>query len=172
MQTQTNTPSCTFVCDTHFQAEQAIQTLMKGGLDASKISLIGKGYHSEEQPVGFYTTGDKVIAWGSNGAFWGSMWGILMAPAVFFLPPLGVVALAGPIVSVLVSALEGAVVVGGLSAVGAALTRIGVDKNAIVQYESALKVDKYLLIVHGTDDDITKAKALYAGLQQTTSQPA
>lgn len=167
MQTSTTTyvPSCTFICDNHVQAEKAIAALMKGGIEAKHISLIGKGYHSEEQPVGFYSTSDKVMAWGGNGAFWGSIWGILMAPAVFFLPPLGVVALAGPIVSVLISALEGAVLVGGLSAVGAVLSRIGVAKDDIVQYESALKVDKYLVLVHGSADEIRNAQSLFAGIR-------
>ena len=167
MHNNANDQSCTFICDTHIVAENAIRSLMKSGIEANKISLIGKGYQSEEKPTGFYTTRDKIVAWGGNGAFWGSIWGILMAPAVFFLPPLGMVALAGPIVSVLVSALEGAVVVGGLSAIGAAMSRIGVDKNDIIQYESALKVNKYLLIVHGTAGEISKAQFIYADINES-----
>ena len=130
-----------------------------------KLSLIGKGYHSEEHPVGFYSTGDKIRAWGSTGAFWGSMWGILMAPAVFLLPPLGMVAMAGPIVSVVISALEGAVLVGGLSAVGAALSQMGVPKDQVIVYETALKADKYVLMVHGSDDEVARAKSILAGTQ-------
>jgi hypothetical protein len=172
MQNDPSEQSCTFICDTHVVAENAIRSLMEGGIEANKISLIGKGYHSEEQPTGFYTTRDKIIAWGGNGAFWGSLWGILMAPAVFLLPPLGVVALAGPIVSVLVSALEGAVVVGGLSAIGAAMSRIGVDKNDIIHYESALKVNKYLLIVHGTATEISKAQSIYAASNESEMNAA
>ena len=80
-----------------------------------KLSVVGKGYHSEEHPVGFYTAGDRIKSWGGVGAFWGSM-GLLLALAVFLLPGLGLIALAGPLVSALVGALEGVVVVGGLSA--------------------------------------------------------
>lgn len=129
----------------------------KSGFDVKKLSLVGKGYHSEEHPVGFYTVGDRVKAWGGMGAFWGSIWGMLMAPAVFFLPGLGLVALAGPLVSLLVGALEGAVVVGGISALGAAMSRIGVSNDEIIKYETALKADKYVLMVHGTPDEIAKA---------------
>ncbi len=53
----------------------------------------------------------------------------------------------------LVSALEGAVVVGGLSAVGAALVEIAAPKEEAIKYEAALKVDKYLLLVHGSEAD-------------------
>ena len=71
------------------------------------MSLVGKGYHSEEHPVGFYTVGDRIKTWGGIGAFWGDIWGLLLAPAVFFLPGLGLMAMAGPVVTALVSALEG-----------------------------------------------------------------
>ena len=153
------------VFDTHAAAEDAIRALGQAGVDMTRLSLVGKGYHSEEHPVGFYSTGDKIRAWGSTGAFWGSMWGILMAPAVFMLPPLGMIAMAGPIVSVVISALEGAVLVGGLSAVGAALSQLGVPKDQVIVYETALKADKYVLMVHGSDDEVARAKSILAGTQ-------
>jgi len=81
---------------------------------------------------------------------------LLFAPAVFFLPGLGLMAMAGPIVAALVSGLEGAVVVGGISALGAALTQIGVPKDQVIKYETALKVDKYVLLVHGSADEVAK----------------
>jgi hypothetical protein len=51
------------------------------------------------------------------------------------------------------------VVVGGLSAIGAGLFSIGIPKDSIFQYEVALKADKFLLIAHGTADEVAKAKA-------------
>ncbi len=147
-----------FVFDTHPLAEQAIHSLSKAGIDIKKLSLIGKGYHSEEHALGFYTSGDRIKSWGSAGAFWGGIWGLLLAPAVFFLPGLGLVALAGPVVAALVGALEGAVVVGGLSALGAALTQIGVAQDEVIKFEAALKADKYVLMVHGDDAEIARAQ--------------
>jgi hypothetical protein len=117
---------------------------------------------SEEHPIGFYTAGDRIRTWGGTGAFWGGIWGLLLAPGVFFLPGLGVVAMAGPMVAALVGALEGAVVVGGMSALGAALTQVGVPKNQVIKFESALKSDKYLLTVHGSDTDIARAREVLA----------
>src|ERR1035438_2340859 len=120
-----------YLFNTHGQAEDAIRSLDRSGFDVKKLSLVGKGFHSEEHPVGFYTVGDKMKTWGGVGAFWGGIWGLLLAPAVFFLPGLGLLALAGPVVSALVGALEGAVVVGGISALGAALTQIGLQKDHV-----------------------------------------
>jgi len=144
------------VFNTHVEAEQAIQSLSRAGFDMKKLSLIGKGYHTEEHPLGFYTTGDRIKTWGGMGAFWGGIWGLLFAPAVFFLPGLGLMAMAGPIAVALVSGLEGAAVVGGISALGAALTQIGVPKDQVIKYETALKVDKYVLLVHGSADEVAK----------------
>jgi len=158
---QTTESPC-YVFASHTEAEAAIRSLIRSGIDAKHLSLVGKGYHSEEQPVGFYTVGDRVKSWGGAGAFWGSIWGLLLAPAVFVLPGIGVIAMAGPIVSMLVGALEGAVLVGGLSAIGAALSQIGVPKDQIVKYETALKMDKYVLVVHGNADEAARARSTLA----------
>ena len=74
--------------------------------------------------------------------------------------------MAGPVVAALVAALEGAVLVGGVSAIGAALTQIGVPKDNIMKYEMALKVDKYVLVVHGSIEEQDKARTV---LEQTKS---
>jgi hypothetical protein len=155
-----NSSSPGYIFATHLQAEEAIKALSKAGFDMKHLSLVGKGYHSEEHPVGFYTVGDRVKAWGGLGAFWGGIWGLLLAPAVFFLPGFGLMAMAGPLVSALVSALEGAVVFGGVSALGAALSQIGVPKNQILKYETALKADKFVLMVHGSEAEVTRASSV------------
>jgi hypothetical protein len=155
-----NPDSAFFLFDTHAAAEQAIRKLAQSGFDLKTLSLVGKGYHSEEKPMGFYTSGDRIKAWGETGAFWGGIWGLLLAPAVFVLPGIGVLGMAGPLVAGLVSALEGAVVVGGLSALGAALTQIGVPKDQVIKYEAALKVDKYLLAVNGNAAEQEEARSV------------
>ena len=164
-----NPDSAFFVFDTHAAAEDAIRVLGQSGFDLKKLSLVGKGYHSEEKPMGFYTAGDRIKAWGGTGAFWGGIWGLLLAPAVFVLPGLGVVGMAGPFVATLVGALEGAAVVGGLSALGAALTQIGVPKDQVIKYEAALKVDKYLLVVHGSAGDQEKARGVLVPAKTTVA---
>jgi hypothetical protein len=59
----------------------------------------------------------------------------------------------GPLVGWIVGALEGAVVVGGLSALGAGLYSIGIPKDSIVEYETALKSDKFLVLAYGAADE-------------------
>jgi hypothetical protein len=52
---------------------------------------------------------------------------------------LGPVLVSGPLVAWIVGALEGAAVVGGVSAIGAGLIGIGIPKDSVVQYELAIK---------------------------------
>ncbi len=157
------------IFDTHMAAEEVIKSLSKSGFDVKKLSLVGKGYHTEEHPIGFYTAGDRIKFWAGTGAVWGGLWGLLLAPAVFFIPGLGLMAMAGPLVATLIGALEGGVVVGGLSALGAALTTIGVPKNDIIKYETALKADKFVLMVHGNADDIANARSILEGGKATAA---
>jgi hypothetical protein len=71
---------------------------------------------------------------------------------------------AGPLVAWIVGALEGAVAVGGISAVGAGLVSIGIPKDSVVKYDVALKTDKFLLVVHGTPDAVDKARDIIQGV--------
>jgi len=122
------------------------------------MSIVGKDYHTDEHVVGYYNTGDRMKYWGKMGAFWGGLWGMLFGAAFFAIPGIGPILVAGPLVAWIIGALEGAVVVGGLSALGAGLFSIGIPKDSVVKYETALKSDKFLLLAHGTVDEVAKAR--------------
>ncbi len=124
----------------------------------TKLSIVGKDYHTEENVVGYYNTGDRMKYWGKMGAFWGGIWGLLFGAALFVVPGLGPVLVAGPVAAWILAGLEGALVVGGLSAIGAGLYSIGIPKDSVLRYEVALKADKFLLIAHGSADEVTRAK--------------
>ena len=146
------------VCKTHTEAEQVVKELQQSGFDMKKLSIIGKDYHEEDKVVGYYNKKDMIKSWGKSGAFWGGIWGMIFGSGFFLIPGLGPVMLAGPIVSTLVGGLEGAVLVGGLSVLGGALFSLGIPKDSVVKYEEELKVDKFLVIAHGTSEDVDKAK--------------
>jgi hypothetical protein len=158
------------VFDSHERAEEIVKDLQRSGFDMKKLSIIGKGFHSEEQPVGFYTTGERVKFWGGTGALWGGLWGLLVGAAFFWIPGVGPLAVGGPLVAILVGALEGAVVVGGLSAFGAALYSLGVPKESILQYETAVKADKFLVIAHGDAAEVERARSIMERLDATSAQ--
>jgi uncharacterized membrane protein len=164
-----DTDAVVAIYNTHTEAEEAVKELQRSGFDMTQLSIMGKDYHTEDHVVGYYNTGDRMKAWGRMGAFWGGLWGLLLGAAFFAIPGIGPVVVAGPLVSWIVGALEGAVVVGGLSALGAGLASIGIPRDSILKYETALKADKFLLIAHGTPEQVDRAKSI---LERTSTAEA
>ncbi|WP_257284788.1 DUF1269 domain-containing protein [Endozoicomonas sp. SESOKO1] len=153
-----NTPNtCVAIYKTHQAADDAVKYLQKAGFEMKKISVVGSDYHTEEHVVGYYNTGDRMKAWGKMGGFWGGLWGVLFGAAFFMIPGLGPMVVAGPLVSAIVGGLEGAVIVGGLSALGAGLASMGIPKNSIVRYEESLSAGSFLLLYNDTEENVAAA---------------
>ena len=148
------------VYNTHTEAEMSIKELQRSGFDMKKLSIVGRDYHTEEHVVGYYNSGDRMKSWGKLGAFWGGFWGMLFGWGFFLILGIGPLVMFGPLVGWIAGALEGAVVVGGLSALGAGLYSIGIPKDNVMKYEAALKSDKYVVIAHGTADEVAKARSI------------
>jgi hypothetical protein len=148
------------VYDTHINAERAVKKLADGNIPMKEISIIGKGYHTDEKVIGFYNTGDRMKFWGKYGAFWGGLWGILAGGLFLAVPVIGSVVVLGSFAAMVLSGVEGAVVVGGLSALGAALFSIGIPKDTVLQYENALKADEFLILVQGTAEETKRAQEI------------
>jgi uncharacterized membrane protein len=163
-----NMESVVAVYESHEQAEKAVKELQEGGIDMKSLSIAAKDTHTDEHVVGYYNAGDRMKRWGKVGAFWGGFWGLLFGSAMFAIPGLGPILVAGPLVAWIVAGLEGAVVVGGVSAVGAGLASIGIPHDSIVEYEVALKSDKFVLLVHGATETVDKAKHILADTQHVS----
>ena len=103
--------------------------------------------------------------WGKWGAFWGGFWGLLFGAAFFWVPAIGHVLVGGPLVASIVAGLENALVVGGLSAIGAGLYSIGIPKDSIVTYETAVKAGQYVVVAHGTSAEAAKARNILSTLK-------
>ena len=145
------------VYDNHPAAEEAVRALHEAGFDMTKLSIVGKDFRADERVVGFYNIRERVKYWGGTGALWGGLWGLLFGTAFLAVPGIGAVLVGGPLVAVIASGLETALVVGGLSAIGAALYSIGIPKDSVVRYETALRADKFLVIVNGAPDEVARA---------------
>jgi hypothetical protein len=55
--------SLLWTSQTHAEAESAIRALHRSGIDITTLSILGKGYHSQEQSLGFYNVGAKMRTW-------------------------------------------------------------------------------------------------------------
>jgi hypothetical protein len=148
----------------HQAADAAVKKLADAGIDMKHLSIVGKGYHTDEKAVGFYNVGDRVKLWGKRGAFWGGLWGWFFSGVFLTIPVIGHVVVLGYLAAMVVSAIEGAVVVGGLSALGAALYSSGIPKNSVVEYETAVKADSFLVTAHGPAEEMARARAILGTL--------
>jgi hypothetical protein len=156
----TDASSIIAVYSSHTDAEEAVAKLSSASFDIKKVSIIGKDYHTEENVVGYYTAGDRMKSWGGIGAFWGGIWGLLFGAGFFLIPGIGPVLVAGPFLAALIGALESAAVVGGISAVTAGLVSLGIPKDTAVKYEAEVKADKFVMVVHGTAEELDRARAI------------
>ena len=147
----------------HQDAEEAVRKLAGGGFDMTHYSIVGQGFHSEEKVVGFYNIGDRIKFWGKNGAFWGGLWSLFFGGIFLTIPMVGPVMVLGHLAAMVVAAVEGALLFGGLSALGAALFSIGIPKDSVIAYEQAVKTDGFLVVAHGSADEMARSKAILEG---------
>lgn len=148
--------------DHHGKAESAVRELQRAGFKMESLSVVGKGDHAEDKAAGYYTVADRMMSWGRDAAFWGGMWGLLFGSAFFLVPGVGPLLVAGPLVAWIVVALEHEVTAGGASALGAALSTVGIPEQSVVRYESSVQAGQFLLVAHGTADEVTRAKVVLA----------
>jgi hypothetical protein len=144
----------------HKAAEQAVKKLADAGFEMKNLSVVGKGYQTEEKVIGFYNAGDRIRFWGSRGAFWGGLWSLFFGGIFMAVPTVGPVIVLGYLATLAFSAIESALVIGGLSALGAALYSIGIPKNSIIEYEADMKADGFLVMAHGDANEVDRAKVI------------
>jgi hypothetical protein len=144
----------------HKTAETAVKKLTASGFDMKNLSLVGKGYHTDEKVVGFYNIGDRVKFWGSRGAFWGGFWGLFFGALFMSIPLVGHVVVLGYLATAVAAGLENAAIVGGLSALGAAIYSVGIPKDSVLKYETAVKEDGFLVMARGNAAEVARAKAI------------
>jgi uncharacterized membrane protein len=163
-----NTHTIVATYPSHTEAERVVVELQNKGFDVQKLSIIGKDYRTTEHVRGFLTWQD-IAADGAKGAgYWGSfvggLFGILAGAGVLFIPGVGQVVIAGPVVGVLAGWLEGTLAgaaggaaIGGLAG---ALSGLGIPKGEIVKYEAKIESGEYMLLVTGSEADVSQAQKM------------
>ncbi|WP_380785303.1 DUF1269 domain-containing protein [Sphingomonas sp. R86521] len=146
------------VFDEHAQADAAVKALAASGFGLRRLSIVGKGYHSDQVATGFYNSGDRIRFWGSRGALWGGLWGLFMGGLYATVPVVGGVVLLGHLAATVITAIEGAVMLGGTGALVAALVSLGIPEDSIVTYETDIAADGFLVMAHGSAAEMERAK--------------
>ena len=146
------------VFDDHAQADAGVKALAASGFALRRLSIVGKGYHSDQTATGFYNSGDRIRFWGSRGALWGGLWGLFMGGLYATVPVVGGVVLLGHLAATVITAIEGAVMLGGTGALVAALASLGIPEDSIVTYETDIAADGFLVMAHGSEAEMERAK--------------
>ncbi len=143
----------------HYTAEQAVVKLRDASFDVTKLSIIEKN-HTDESVAGRETTWEHMKFWGLRGAFRGGMWGLLLGAGFFLIPGVSPALRAGALLGVLVTGLGLAAMVGCLSALAAGLMHLRISKEDAIQCENAITADKFLVIAHGTPEEVAQARLI------------
>ena len=148
------------VYEDYRDAEHGVRKLRRFGVDMKNVSIVARDSCTGRDVVGYYSTGDRMKYWGKTGSVWGEFWGLLSGSAVFAIPSIGPVLIAGPLVSWILNGLQEGAIVDGISSVGSGLLSIGIPKTDVMQYEVDLKKDKFILLVHGDPQTLAVAEGL------------
>jgi hypothetical protein len=146
-------------CDTFALAQLVAEGLAGHGFEPAQLSVVGSG---QDLPAA-RTLDERLRRWGGRGSLWGALGGLAVG-AVLIVPPVGSVIAMGPIVTLLISALEGAMLGGGLSAIVATLTALGLPLEAAQSCEDAVAQRRFLVFVHGPAAEVARARTLVAGM--------
>lgn len=133
-------------------AQAAVDDLKRNGFDEASISVA-------------YTDATHAITTGAiSGAIWGGVLGALFG---FLFPPVGLLIAAGPIVGFLASgatlAAAGALVVGSISGLVAALIHMGMPQEVATSLGAHVhKGDTLVIIQTRSEEDATRARSILA----------
>jgi len=148
------------VYDWHSGVERAIQALRRAGCNMQRISIVGRDDADQQRGLGFLDAEERARIFGKLDAFWGSLPWLLLDSAAVFVPVRGFVFLLGAFAAAKLVALQNPIVSGRMSALAATMSAIGIPGTSLSRYESALKAHEFIVVVHGDERDVYRAREL------------
>ncbi len=140
-------------------AHAAVEEMIKHDFPMDEVSVLHRagGQGDDFLGIAYGDEKERFKVWGSEGAFWGSLGGLLASSAgLFLLPGIGPVLIAGP----LLNAVAGAAVGAGLMTTGAAAThltialrRMGIPEEKLEVLHQAVMDGQTVVLANVGDDD-------------------
>ncbi|WP_457595768.1 general stress protein [Hydrogenimonas sp.] len=146
------------VYDKYEDVIETIEALDNAGIDKEYISVLGKGNENVKNRFEYYKHSQDAAFWGTQGAFWGAIMGFLVGGFLSWIPGVGPVIAAGPLMNALAGLAAGAVVGGAGSALVAVLVDWGLTEKEALRYENFIKEGKFLVLIHADEDVIDRAQ--------------
>jgi uncharacterized membrane protein len=140
------------VYDTHDKAVTAVLELKKAGFTESHISIVGQA-EVVDNNLHVKSKENEKAAPLAVGLVLGPIIGILSGIGLVAIPGLGIIYGAGAIAGAM-AGLDVGLIGGGLVSV---LTMFGIKNDNVVKYNEHLSKGHFLVVVQGTDEEITNA---------------
>lgn len=153
------------VYQSHDEAVEAVKALAKGGFPMRRVSIIGKELKRVEDLQGYYTWKDSAKSGAGIGGFWGSLFGILIGVGFVALPGVGGIFVAGSLAAIVLGGVEGAVFGSAAGGLFGALLGLGIGKAQVLKYQQSLQAGKFLVVAHGTAEEVTRATEILEGVE-------
>jgi hypothetical protein len=146
------------VYDALSKAEDAVRTLGRSGFPIEQVSILAQDLQSEKEVHGYVTSGDVACGAAGTGAWLGGLFGVLFGAAFLWVPGFGPLLVAGPLAAAFLGGIEGAAAGAAGGGLLGALVGWGVSRKHILKYEEHLRGGKYLLVAHGSSDEVERAR--------------
>jgi hypothetical protein len=145
------------VCRSHQKAEKALKAFRLAGCSVRSLSVIGTDTPSFR--VGSSTAPDanqKRLL--QVRSFWCRMWDLLTGDALLSVERIGSIIAAGPFARTILAAWVNSGIYKTRSPFRTAMRAIGIRRQNLEKYESALRSDCFLVIVQGNPAEVSAAE--------------
>ena len=157
-----NEQSVVGIYDTMDAAESAVKALDAAKFPVTQVTIVTKDLSSEKTVHGYVTACDVSKRGAREGAWLGGIFGLLVGAALLWIPGVGPVVVAGSLASALLGGVEGALGGSALGGILSGLAAWGISKKHILKYEEIVAGGKFLVIAHGSAEDVAKAREVLA----------
>ena len=149
------------------EAEKALRALKDDGFDMNRVNLIAKNADVVTQSAGVETGHDEgnnaaegAGAGATSGAVLGGIGGLLVGLGTLAIPGIGPIIVAGQAATTLATTLAGAGIGAAAGGIIGGLVGLGIPEDQAKTYNDRVSGGSYLIIVNGTDDDISRAERI------------
>jgi hypothetical protein len=146
----------------HADSKDAVRALQVAGFNMARVSLVAKDHelNSHRRVIGFREGGGRIPFGRSQPPFWAELWNLLPWSAFFWIPETGALFVGGPLLVGIVEAGDGEDTAPRRSALGLGLHHLGIPRDRIARYETAVKVNQDLVIAQGTEEEVILARPI------------
>lgn len=149
------------------EAEAALRALKDDGFNMNRVNVIAKNADEVTQSAGVdvgYDEGDNAAegagAGATTGTVLGGIGGLLVGLGTLAIPGVGPIIVAGEAATTIATTLAGAGIGAAAGGIIGGLVGMGIPEDKAKIYSDRVGSGSYLVMVNGSDDDITRAERI------------